>query len=180
MKATGIVRRIDDLGRVVIPKEIRRTLHIREGEPLEIFTSGNGEVIFKKYSPIGELGVNARQMADAVQRASGTVCAVCDRDHVIAVSGLPKKDFIERRITHALEKVIENRRAYIFGQGTQSELTPIEGYAGYAAIAVPILSGGDVSGAVLALVPERSEPPSELEIKLFTMAAELLGKQLEE
>lgn len=91
MKATGIVRRIDDLGRVVIPKEIRRTLRIREGDPLEIFTSNEGEVIFKKYSPIGELSAFAGEYAEILHKTSAKPVIVCDRDHVVSVSGVPKK-----------------------------------------------------------------------------------------
>ena len=98
MKATGIVRRIDDLGRVVIPKEIRRTMRIREGDPLEIFTDNDGEVIFKKYSPIGELGNFATQYSDVLYKTGGYPVLVCDRDHVVAVSGLSKKEIIEREL----------------------------------------------------------------------------------
>ena len=105
MKATGIVRRIDDLGRVVIPKEIRRTMRIREGDPLEIYTDNDGEVIFKKYSPIGELSGFATQYAEVLYKVSGFPVVVCDRDHVIAVAGLPKKELLERRATAALEEV---------------------------------------------------------------------------
>ena len=105
MKATGIVRRIDDLGRVVIPKEIRRTLRIREGDPLEIFTSNDGEVIFKKYSPIGELSSFAAQYADILHKTSGKAVIVCDRDHVVAAAGVPKKELLERRVSPALEQL---------------------------------------------------------------------------
>jgi len=87
MKATGIVRRIDDLGRIVIPKEIRRTMRIREGDPLEIYTSPDGEVIFKKYSPVGEISCTASQYADVLSKVGGCPAVICDRDHVIAVSG---------------------------------------------------------------------------------------------
>ena len=112
LKATGIVRRIDDLGRVVIPKEIRRTMRIREGDPLEIYTDNNGEVIFKKYSPIGELSTFAGQMADVLSKTAGCPAIVCDRDHVIAVSGLTKKELLEKRITPQLEEIIESRVNY--------------------------------------------------------------------
>ena len=100
MKATGIVRRIDDLGRVVIPKEIRRTLRIREGDALEIYTSAAGEVIFKKYSPVGELGEFAGVYADVLSKASGRPVMVCDKDHVVAVAGLPKRELLDRRVSH--------------------------------------------------------------------------------
>ena len=113
MKATGIVRRIDDLGRVVIPKEIRRTLRIREGDPLEIFTSNDGEVIFKKYSPIGELSAFAAQYADILHKTSGKAVIVCDRDHVVAAAGVPKKELLERRVSPALEQLCDQRKSYI-------------------------------------------------------------------
>ena len=102
MKATGIVRRIDDLGRVVIPKEIRRTLRIREGDPLEIFTKSDGEVIFKKYSPMGELSEFSGQYSEVLNRASNIPIIITDRDHVISVSGLSKKDLLEKRISESL------------------------------------------------------------------------------
>ena len=91
MKATGIVRRIDDLGRVVIPKEIRRTLRIREGDPLEIFTDREGEIILKKYSPIGELGTFAKEYADSLGQVAGVMVCICDRDAVIAAAGGAKQ-----------------------------------------------------------------------------------------
>ena len=109
MKATGIVRRIDDLGRVVIPKEIRRTMRIREGDPLEIFTDRDGEVIFKKYSPIGELSNFAAQICDSLHRSTDAIAAVCDRDSIIAVSGASKRDFIDKRVSPALERIMESR-----------------------------------------------------------------------
>ena len=110
MKATGIVRRIDDLGRVVIPKEIRRTMRIREGDPLEIYTDNDGEVIFKKYSPIGELSAFATQYAEVLSKIGGYPVVVCDRDHVISVAGIPKKELLERRVSPALEEVMEQLR----------------------------------------------------------------------
>lgn len=111
MKATGIVRRIDDLGRVVIPKEIRRTLRIREGDPLEIFTDREGEVILKKYSPIGELSAFARQYAESLAHVSGCLAFICDMDQVIAAAGSGKKEVEEQYISKPLEKVLEARRA---------------------------------------------------------------------
>ena len=112
MKATGIVRRIDDLGRVVIPKEIRRTMRIREGDPLEIYTSSDGEVIFKKYSPIGEMGESAAQVAEIMHRLAGCPVAVFDRDHVVSVSGAAKKEWNARRVSPELEELMEQRRQY--------------------------------------------------------------------
>ena len=109
MKATGIVRRIDDLGRVVIPKEIRRTLRIREGDPLEIFTDREGEIILKKYSPIGELGTFAKEYADSLGQVLGLPVCICDRDTVIAAAGGAKKEYQGKAISPGLERLIENR-----------------------------------------------------------------------
>ena len=126
MKATGIVRRIDDLGRVVIPKEIRRTMRIREGDPLEIYTSADGEVIFRKYSVLGEMSENAVQVADIMQRLAGCAVLVFDRDHVVAVSGTQKKEFYERRVSPELEDLMENRRIYGAKESDSSHLRPVE------------------------------------------------------
>ena len=112
MKATGIVRRIDDLGRVVIPKEIRRTLRIRDGDPLEIFTDKDGEVIFKKYSPIGELSDFAAQICDSLHRSTDALAAVCDRDSVIAVAGGGKRELLSKRVSPELVQLMEARRVY--------------------------------------------------------------------
>ena len=122
MKATGIVRRIDDLGRVVIPKEIRRTLRIREGDPLEIFTDRDGEVIFKKYSPMGELGTVVAELAEALARTAGMSCAICDRDAVIAAAGGAKKDILEKSISPDLELVMEQRATYERGVGETQDI----------------------------------------------------------
>lgn len=180
MKATGIVRRIDDLGRVVIPKEIRRTLRIREGDPLEIFTSNDGEVIFKKYSPIGELSSFAGQYAEILHKTSTKPVVVCDRDHVISVSGVPKKELLERRISPALEDLVEQRRSYIFSRSKEQPLYPVEGVERAALVAYPIISAGDVCGAILFLAEGEETEPTEAEEKLLQAAAGFLGKQMEE
>lgn len=180
MKATGIVRRIDDLGRVVIPKEIRRTLRIREGDPLEIFTSNEGEVIFKKYSPIGELSAFAGEYAEILHKTSAKPVIVCDRDHVVSVSGVPKKELLERRISSALEELVEQRKSYSFCGDSESRLFPVEGVERSALVAYPIISAGDVCGSILFLSDGENEQPSEAEEKLLQTAAGFLGKQMEE
>ena len=129
MKATGIVRRIDDLGRVVIPKEIRRTLRIREGDPLEIFTEEDGEVIFKKYSPMGELGEFAAQICDSLGRNTGRIAAVSDRDAIIALSGAPKRDLMDKQNSHELEQIMEQRKSYCYTGGNR--LRAAESVDGY-------------------------------------------------
>lgn len=181
MKATGIVRRIDDLGRVVIPKEIRRTLRIREGYPLEIFTDSDGSVIFKKYSPIGELGNTAEQFSEVLYKTSGFPIVICDKDHVIAAAGLPKKELMERRVSQELEEIAESRRIYEYKSADSEPVKPIEGYDGIALAICPIMASGDLYGTVSMLSRDNTAAfPSETEIKLLLTASGFLGKQLEE
>ncbi len=179
MKATGIVRRIDDLGRVVIPKEIRRTLRIREGDPLEIYTDTEGGVIFKKYSPVGELAQFATTYSDVLSHTSNFPTVICDRDHVVAVAGLSKKEYLERRITAALEDVMESRKGYVFNDNDNNIVLPIEGIDKKAAVIFPIIVAGDVTGAVMMLQDGENRIPSDTEVKLVQTAAEFLGKQME-
>ena len=180
MKATGIVRRIDDLGRVVIPKEIRRTMRIREGDPLEIYTENDGEVIFKKYSPIGELGIFAGQYADVMFKIGGLPVVICDRDHVISTSGIPKKEMLERRVSQGLEDVMESRKNYILENMTQKPLYPVEGVDRKAVVASPILASGDVCGVVMFLMGEEAAVANDGQIKMIATASAFLGKQMEE
>ena len=180
MKATGIVRRIDDLGRVVIPKEIRRTMRIREGDPLEIYTDNDGEVIFKKYSPIGELANFSAQYAEVLYKVGGLPVVVCDRDHVVAVSGIPKKELIERRVSPQLEEAMDLRKMFSFGGRDTKVLQPVEGVDRYALVAAPILTSGDVTGSIMYLAADDNTAANEVEIKLVQTAAAFLGKQMEE
>ena len=180
MKATGIVRRIDDLGRVVIPKEIRRTLRIREGDPLEIYTDSNGEVIFKKYSPVGEMSTFAAQYAEVLSRVSNLPTLISDRDHIIAAAGVPKREYLERRITPVIEEYMESRRNYMSQTGDVEKIQPVEGVERAANIIYPIIASGDVTGSVIMLVDENKNSPSEVEFKLAQTAAAFLGKQMEE
>ena len=180
MKATGIVRRLDDLGRVVIPKEIRRTMRIREGDPLEIFTEKDGEVVFKKYSPVGELSPFAVQYADVLSRACNMTVLVCDRDHVIAVAGPNRKEFYERRVSPQLDEVMDGRQSYVAAAGTAQRLMPAEGVNRAASVASPIIAAGDVTGAVCLIQPESGSIPSEGDVRLTQVAAAFLGKQMEE
>ncbi len=179
MKATGIVRRIDDLGRVVIPKEIRRTMRIREGDPMEIYTNADGAVIFKKYSPIGELSNYAAQYAEVLYKTGGLPALVCDRDNVIAVSGVPKKELLERRVAPELEELMAGRKT-LPGGGKSASIKPVEGVERFAYVCYPILSQGDVNGAVMFISGEQEYTPTETQIKLIQAAAALLGKQIEE
>ena len=183
MKATGIVRRIDDLGRVVIPKEIRRTMRIREGDPLEIFTDREGEVIFKKYSPIGELNSFALQYAETLHKTCDLSVIITDRDTVIATAGVPKKEYAEKKISADLEKITENRSLYQYKNGDR-RLCIIDDAGGghFISCAMPIVSEGDVIGAVVSVLPnsENNAPQSpETEAKLIRSAAYFLGSQLQ-
>lgn len=179
MKATGIVRRIDDLGRVVIPKEIRRTMRIREGDPLEIYTDADGEVIFKKYSPIGELSSITAQYAEVLNRSTGLSVVVTDRDCVIACAGISKKEIIDRRVSQSLEVLMEKRENYICDSDGE-RLRPVEGIDRDAAVAFPIIGGGDVSGSLILFMNENGSCPTQTETKLAQVAASFLGKQTEE
>ncbi len=177
MKATGIVRRIDDLGRVVIPKEIRRTMRIREGDPLEIYTDTDGQVIFKKYSPMGELSEFAAQICDALHKTTGGIAAVCDRDAVIAVAGGGKRELLARRISRELEELMSTRGQYAADSCTLPVVDTDERYA--VAVAAPILSEGDVLGCVLFVAAHGDGPAGETERKLAQAESGFLGKQME-
>lgn len=178
MKATGIVRRIDDLGRVVIPKEIRRTMRIREGDPLEIYTGPDGEVVFKKYSPVNELE-NAAEACEVISKLGGAPAVVFDRDHVVAVAGVQKKEYSERRISPALEDLLEARRSYAMTDEESAQLRPIEGIESRALAVTPIISAGDVAGAVAFVANSENTKASEQQVMLAKAAAMFLAKQIE-
>lgn len=177
MKATGIVRRIDDLGRVVIPKEIRRTMRIREGDPLEIYTDRDGEVIFKKYSPVGEMLSEAQGYCETLYKSCGIVVAVCDRDGVIACAGAPKKQVLDQKIPSEVEAVMDSRQLYTYTPGTESIV--LGGSSWSVSSMMPILSEGDVIGGVMCL-RETPDQVGETEKALIRTAGIFLGRQLEE
>ncbi|HJA30367.1 MAG: stage V sporulation protein T [Clostridiales bacterium] len=181
MKATGIVRRIDDLGRIVIPKEIRRTLRIREADPLEIFTDREGEIILKKYSPIGEMSTFARQYAESLSQVSGHVTLIADRDQFIAAAG-GCKQLLGREISRELEEKMENRE-YVMASGGDKNFIPVaaEGMEDFVHEAIcPIICEGDVIGAVILLDPDVKNGMGEVEQKLIQSAAGFLGRQMEQ
>ena len=183
MKATGIVRRIDDLGRVVIPKEIRRTMRIREGDPLEIYTDREGEVIFKKYSPIGELASFAAQYAETLHKTCNMAVVICDRDAVVACSGVPKKEYNDKPLSEELEDIIASRNLYVRRDPQEKLPVTADGRSHFVSCAMPILTEGDIIGCVASVVDmngaHASELTAELETKLIQTAASFLGKQLE-
>lgn len=183
MKATGIVRRIDDLGRVVIPKEIRRTMRIREGDPLEIFTSSAGEVVFKKYSPVGEIGEFAAQYAESLYKTCGMSVIIGDRESVIACAGLPKKDFLKKSFSKEFEDIIENRALYVADGRSDISATDSEEDGYSVTCAMPIISEGDIAGCVAAVISKDMESQNgdtEMNGKLVQTAASFLGRMLEQ
>lgn len=181
MKATGIVRRIDDLGRVVVPKEIRKTLRIREGDPLEIFTDREGEIILKKYSPIGELGVFARQYADSLAQTTGHTVCITDRDQIVAVSGAPKKELIAKPISKQLEEAIDNRQSFVAVKDDKKFIPIVNGdFEEYhSQVVSPIICEGDVIGSVVITTKENRTRLGETEAKIADSAAGFLGRQME-
>lgn len=182
MKATGIVRRIDDLGRVVVPKEIRRTLRIREGDPLEIFTDREGEIILKKYSPIGELSQFAGQYAESLAQTTGHLVCITDRDHVVAAAGSGKKDFDGKPISKQLEEVIEERKTQVSEKGDDRfiKVTLDDSGEHYSQAISTIICEGDAIGSVVLYSKDEKNKIGDAESKLAVTAAGFLGRQMEQ
>ena len=179
MKATGIVRRIDDLGRVVIPKEIRRTMRIREGDPLEIYTDKEGGVIFKKYSLMGGLSEFAGQMCETLNRTTGQVAVITHRDTCVAVAGTSRRELADRRISSELEQIMDNRQIFQYRTGESPLPVCEDGEKFFIATAAPILSEGDVLGCVLFVGTGPDMAPSEADFKLVQTIAGFLGRHME-
>lgn len=183
MKATGVVRRIDDLGRIVIPKEIRKTLHIKEGDPLEIFTDREGEVILKKYSPIGELSEFAAEYAETLAKTTGHIACITDKDTIIAVSGGSKKELLEKSLSPELEKVLDNKEIYTSKENNEIALPIIQNDSKdrkfNSQVIYPIISQGDVIGSVILMSKEPNTQMGEVELKVLQSAAGFLGSQME-
>lgn len=187
MKATGIVRRIDDLGRVVIPKEIRRTLRIREGDPLEIFVDRDGEVILKKYSPIGELGDFAREFAESLHDALGHIALIADRDVIIAAAGAPRKEFVDKRLGEVSMAALTAKETVIINDPLDGP-KPVPGtllaaddddsrFTSY--LTAPIITRNEAIGAVILCSRQRDVTMSELDRKAAETTAAFLSRQME-
>lgn len=182
MKATGIVRRIDDLGRVVIPKEIRRTLRIREGDSLEIFTDRQGEIILKKYSPIGEMSNFAKEYAESMANTLGCTICITDHDQIIAAAGYGKKELQDKYISKRMENTIAEREQVLAYQG-EKKFVPVteemqDSFAGQ--IVSPVICEGDVLGAVILLEKQDKKKLGETEQSVITCASNFLGRQMEQ
>ena len=183
MKATGVVRRIDDLGRIVIPKEKRKTLHIKEGDPLEIFTDKEGEVILKKYSPIGELSEFATSYAETLAKTTGHIACITDKDTVIAVSGGSKKEFLEQDLSQELEQLMEDKEIYTSKDNNEMSIPVTKNdnkeRKFNSQVVYPIISQGDVVGSVILLSKEPNVKMGDTELKVVQSAAGFLGNQME-
>lgn len=179
MKATGIVRRIDDLGRVVIPKEIRRTMRIREGDPLEIYTDKEGGVIFKKYSLMEGLNDFAAQLCETLNRTTGRVAIITDRDNCIAAAGIPRREILDKTISNHLEQLMENRQIYQRKAGDSPVELCEDRSELFLDVAAPILSEGDVLGCVVFAGKEPNRESTEVEYKLAQSIATFLGRHME-
>lgn len=182
MKATGIVRRIDDLGRVVIPKEIRRTLRIKEGTPLEIFTDREGEIILKKYSPIGELSIFAKEYVEALAQSTGMVACITDHDQVVAASGHGSREYEGKGISRELDRVIAEREMKCYYGEEKGKISLVENQKENRAglIVQPIICGGDPIGSVALIGKNSGEKPGNPERLLVQTAAGFLGRQMEQ
>jgi len=185
MRATGIVRRIDELGRVVIPKEIRRTLRIREGDPLEIYTDRDGEVILKKYSPIGEMSSFAKDYTESLFRSLGHIAVIVDRDQVVAASGVPRKELWDKPISRDLETAIASRQTVALnrqsGSRTMAVTTEEDANAAYTAQVIsPIIADGEAIGAVLLMSRDNGVRMGDTELKVAETAAGIVGRQMEQ
>ncbi|HEY8436162.1 MAG: stage V sporulation protein T [Bacillaceae bacterium] len=178
MKATGVVRRIDDLGRVVIPKEIRRNLRIREGDSLEIYVDSSGDVILKKYSPIEDLSEFAQQYADALYLSLGKDIIICDRDIIVAATANLKKKYLNKKVSEQLEKYMNSRIAKVEKQEAEIAISEEESEK-RSFIVQPILSSGDCVGAVIILGNDHSREITEVDLTSARTAASFIGKYLE-
>jgi AbrB family transcriptional regulator (stage V sporulation protein T) len=162
MKSTGIIRRIDDLGRIVIPKEIRRTIRVREDDPMEIFINAEGEIILKKYSPIDQLSDFAQEYCDSLYEFTGHIILIGDRDNWIAVSGVSKSIYIDQSLPEDIQNLIEKHRI----SSTDNR------------VVAPIIAEGDPVGVIILLVKDEGKTMCDFEVKIAQIAASFLAKQV--
>ena len=184
MKATGIVRRIDDLGRVVIPKEIRRTMRIREGDPLEIFTDHDGEVVLKKYSPIGEIATIAKDYTDSLYRTLGHIALISDWDAVVSSSGAAKREYVEKQLSQDVDQILHSRQLTRLNLSEGAKMLPVtaddraEAYS--SQIIAPILADGEIVGGLMLLSRESGLQMTDIDQKVAETTAHIIGRQMEQ
>lgn len=184
MRATGMIRRVDEIGRLVLPSDIRKTLKIRNGDPIEIFVNGEEEVILKKYSPFVDLIEIAEIYVEALYESIGFISLVTNRDMVIAVAGAPKDDFFGKLISEPVQKAIEERQVTIMPKpGELSECYPICEKGGEekftAQVIAPVIAGNELIGAVILGCKEAGVVMGNMEVKIATTTAGFLAKQIE-
>jgi AbrB family transcriptional regulator (stage V sporulation protein T) len=177
MKSIGIVRKIDELGRIVIPKEIRKTMQIQDGDSLEIFTDSQGDIVFKKYAPVSELSAFAQKYADILSKYIDLPMLVCDLERVVSVAGVSRNEYLNRRISLELKEYMQSGKDFI--STGDSEFRPVEGMKQPAAIMCPVIAFDSVVGAVV-LLNENDKVPDSSEVTLVQVATTFLGKQMEE
>ena len=182
MKATGIVRRIDDLGRVVIPKEIRKTLRIKEGTPMEIYTDREGQIILKKYSPIATLERFSEATVKSLNDLSGKLAMICDTDEILCACGEGKKELDGKNLSEEMDRILKERRSYIANAAEGGDILPItssreEGIT--AQVIVPIVAGGDCLGAVAVLSREEGAKLDNNVMNLVRLTADILANQFD-
>ncbi len=178
MKATGVVRRVDDLGRIVIPKEIRRTMRMREGDPLEIFTTGNGEIVLKKYSMMGDLTTISQNYADILTKTSGINCVITDQDRIISATGNKKKEMINQTVSYEMEEILNSRMSYFRQFNDEAAKVVVNMSDVVCLAAVPIIASGDIAGLIIFMA-ESMEVLNEVNKKLLILTANLLVNYLE-
>ena len=178
MKATGIVRRIDDLGRVVIPKEIRKTLKVKEGMPLEIYTDKEGGIILRKFLPFSEMSSLSEEFAQCVAQQTGNTVFVTDREKVVAAAGYTGEDIVGEPISHILENILDDRDERLPLSERNRFIPVIDGMEEHEQICQAIRSNGQIIGAIIIQAKDRKQRLGESEKKVALVAAEFLGKQV--
>lgn len=178
MKATGIVRRIDKLGRVVIPMEIRRVMRINDGDQLEIYTDDN-QIMFQKYSTIENMGAAVKDILTALYRNYKMPVIACDKEKVVAAKGISSKEIINRRISDELSEIMKRRKVYVYDGNDNALCFPVDGFGRYAVACAPVIASGDIAGAILYLSADNAplSPASETQVALVQVFASYLGEQ---
>ena len=179
MKTTGIVRRIDDLGRLVIPKELRKTLRIKEGDPLEIYASED-VLMLKKYSPVVTISSYAQIIADGIQTITEKPCLITDGDTVIYASGNNYKDIIGKNLTNEMEQVLRDRKSIILNKSDGAKIIAVAENSQIDAenqIIVPMVAGGDCFGSIVLFDKDKSSRFSSVDVKLLQLGSSFLTAQ---
>lgn len=180
-----MIRKIDELGRIVIPKEMRKTLHIREADPIEIYVNNDGDIILRKYSELRDMGAFAKEYCESLAEVSGKLVAITDRNQIIAISGAKGcKELLDKPLTKELEQTLDDRESITAMKTDKqyipivtNEKEPLKFNISWQMI-MPIICHGDIVGSVIFLSTDEKTKPSEVEQKLLQAAATFLGKKV--